>query len=256
MSADDRDASGAEPYRAASGPGSVPILAPRDDPRAASIAQRYGLLVIHNTPRCFPHLVLDPVGLSLASGRRSELPFRIDWAAARTFDRNSPLLRAIGYRAGIDDVVDATAGLGRDGALLARAGCRVRLLERAPWLIALLDDALERHPDLADRLELIAGDSVETLSALQPDDRPQAIYIDPMLEDRPAGAAAVKKEIRILKDVLGPDRDAEALLAEARRTATRRVVVKRPLGTPPLGDLQPDAVIRASRVRWDVFLVG
>ncbi len=40
----------------------------------------------------------------------------------------------------LPDVVDATAGLGRDAFVLASVGCRVRMLERNPVVAALLDD--------------------------------------------------------------------------------------------------------------------
>ena len=65
----------------------------------------------------------------------------------------------------------------------------------------------------------------------------------------------MKKEIRLLQDLLGPADDAETreLLALARRTAVRRTVVKRPLRAPELAP-DCDARIASQRVRWDVYL--
>ena len=57
------------------------------------------------------------------------------------------LLRAAGARHGqTPDVIDTTAGLGRDAWLLAALGCRVTLVERHPAVAALLADGLKRAP--------------------------------------------------------------------------------------------------------------
>ena len=62
-------------------------------------------------------------------------------------------------------VLDLTAGLGRDGLVLAAAlaGRKVLLCERHPVLFHLLRDAIDRiresHPDLASRLRIELRDS-------------------------------------------------------------------------------------------------
>ncbi|HAD42901.1 MAG TPA: 16S rRNA (guanine(1516)-N(2))-methyltransferase, partial [Plesiomonas shigelloides] len=54
--------------------------------------------------------------------------------------RGEAVAKAVGIKKGyLPDVVDATAGLGRDAFVLASIGCRVRLLERHPVVAALLD---------------------------------------------------------------------------------------------------------------------
>ena len=56
--------------------------------------------------------------------------------------------KAVGIKGDyLPDVVDATAGLGRDAFVLASVGCRVRMLERNPVVAALLDDGLARYAD-------------------------------------------------------------------------------------------------------------
>ncbi|GHM54843.1 hypothetical protein ECZU51_35130 [Escherichia coli] len=51
------------------------------------------------------------------------------------------MAKAVGIKGDyLPDVVDATAGLGRDAFVLASVGCRVRMLERNPVVAALLDD--------------------------------------------------------------------------------------------------------------------
>ncbi len=55
------------------------------------------------------------------------------------------LARAVGIKPGIrPSIIDATAGLGKDGFLLASLGCYVTMIERSPLLAALLSDGLER----------------------------------------------------------------------------------------------------------------
>ncbi len=59
--------------------------------------------------------------------------------------RGEAVAKAVGIKGGyLPDVVDATAGLGRDAFVLAALGCRVRMLERHPVVAALLEDGLQR----------------------------------------------------------------------------------------------------------------
>jgi hypothetical protein len=48
--------------------------------------------------------------------------------------RGEAVAKAVGIKGDyLPDVVDATAGLGRDAFVLASVGCRVRMLERIRW---------------------------------------------------------------------------------------------------------------------------
>lgn len=59
--------------------------------------------------------------------------------------RGEAVARAVGIKGDyLPDVVDATAGLGRDAFVLAAVGCHVRMVERHPVVAALLDDGLAR----------------------------------------------------------------------------------------------------------------
>ncbi len=86
------------------------------------------------------------------------------------FSRNQPLARAIGKNT--RTVLDATAGLGHDSALLACMNFNVIAVERSPIIAALLQDGLRRallDPDLtntfADRLTIINADAREFLNS-------------------------------------------------------------------------------------------
>jgi 16S rRNA (guanine1516-N2)-methyltransferase len=63
----------------------------------------------------------------------------------------------------------------------------------------------------------------------------------------------VKKEMRVLRDWVGPDRDSDALLTAARNAAHERVVVKRPKGAEPLAGLTPSGQITGRSTRFDIY---
>lgn len=205
-------------------------------------------------------LLLSPVDPQLGKG------LRIDFVSGATaYRRHSagstrqPLARAIGFGSGCRTVIDATAGLGRDSFLLACLGCRVTALERSPVLAAMLCEALERVArcsdpklkEIADRISVLNMDSMDFLPRLASAERPDVVYLDPMYSLRNATALA-KKEMRILRLLVGDDEDASSLLCVARAVATRRVVVKRHLRAAPLA---PGAIhSHAGRsVRYDVY---
>lgn len=154
-------------------------------------------------------------------------------------------------------VIDATAGLGRDAFVLATLGCHVRLIERSPIVAALVEDGLARASsdpsfDKID-MRLTVGNAIEILKSLSPADYPEVVYLDPMFPER-TKSALVKKEMRLLKKIVGDDPDADQLLHAAIAVAKKRVVVKRPKGAPALGGLKPDLVYHGKSNRFDVYL--
>ncbi len=175
--------------------------------------------------------------------------------------RGQPLARAVGMKSGFNPVIcDATAGLGRDGFVLASLGSQVTLCERSPMLAALLDDGLQRAALdaeigewVARSLSLNAGDSGDWLNSLTDEQRPDVVYMDPMY---PPGKSKVlvKKEIRALQELLGPDLDSAHLLGIARQTARRRVVVKRPKRAGWLADEKPSTSIESKKTRYDIYV--
>jgi 16S rRNA (guanine1516-N2)-methyltransferase len=171
---------------------------------------------------------------------------------------NELLSRAVGIKNNYrPTIIDATAGLGRDGFILACLGCAVTLLERSPIIAALLQDGLQRAHQLKETLPLSLTNSVaqEYFAQLQLEAFPEVIYLDPMHPPRNK-SALVKKEMRILRAVVGKDEDSNELLLTALRYAQRRVVVKRPRLAAPLGNLKPHFSITGKQQRFDVYLTS
>jgi 16S rRNA (guanine1516-N2)-methyltransferase len=176
--------------------------------------------------------------------------------------RSQPMARAIGLTGGKQpNVIDATAGLGRDAFILAHLGCYVHMIERSPIIGILLEDGLQRalqHPEAAaiirQRLKLTVGDSREILHSIRVDDQPDVIYLDPMYPHRNK-SSLVKKEMRILRFLAGDDQDAPTLLEAALACARSRVVVKRPRLAASIEGIPPTTVITSKNSRYDIYLI-
>ncbi|MFP3353450.1 class I SAM-dependent methyltransferase [Pseudoalteromonas sp. SIMBA_153] len=173
--------------------------------------------------------------------------------------KGQSIAKAVGLNKGATPVVlDATAGLGRDGFVLASLGCKVILHERHPVVAALLYDGLQRAyndseigPWMQQNMSLIFGSS-HTLLA-QCDSMPDVVYLDPMFPHREK-SALVKKEMRVFQDLVGGDTDADDLLEFAYPLASKRVVVKRPDYAPFLNDKTPSMQIKTKKNRFDVYV--
>jgi len=165
------------------------------------------------------------------------------------------LARACGVRGrSCPHILDLTAGLGRDGMLLASLGCQVTLVERQPLVGLLLEDALLRAaqalPWVRERVELIVTDALES------SDLPvcEVAYLDPMFPARDK-TAQVKKEMQLFHRLVGRDSDSDRLLERARGLAHQRIVVKRPRKAPFLANRPPSGSITGKTTRYDIYPV-
>ncbi len=172
--------------------------------------------------------------------------------------RGQHLPRAAGFTNGsTPTVIDATAGLGRDAFLLASLGSHVTLLERSPEVYKLLEDALlaarvagPRVADVVARMTLLYGDAINLLSGLKAD----AVIVDPMHPHR-RKSSLVKKEMRLLRRLVGEDSDALELVQAALASARKRVVLKWPRHADALDGLpKPCHRILGKTMRYDVFM--
>ena len=172
--------------------------------------------------------------------------------------KDEAIAKAVGLHKKRDiTVLDATAGLGRDGFVLASIGADVTLVERHPMVAALLADGLRRaalDPQLCSwlpaRMRLLFSPALDALQQAKPCD---VVYLDPMFPERQK-SALVKKEMRAFHEVVGEDPDADQLLEPALQLALKRVVVKRPAYADPLAGTKPSHVVKGKNNRFDVYV--
>ncbi len=177
--------------------------------------------------------------------------------------RGQPLARAAGLKKGATpQILDATAGLGRDAFVLASLGCTLHMIERSPISMALLRDGLQRacsDPEIGEmvqnRMRLTFGNACAIMRQLQDSERPDVVYLDPMYPHRNK-SAQVKKEMRAFQLVIGQDTDTAELLEAALVCARQRVVVKRPRLAPPLAGPKASMTIESKNTRYDVYLTS
>lgn len=175
--------------------------------------------------------------------------------------KNELIAKAIGVGKGFTQVLDATAGQGLDTVVLARLGCQVVAVERNAEIFKLLNSAHGEALQNAEtqhwskQIHFIHADSIFYLRQLPLAERPQVIYMDPMYGKLDKKKSALpRKEMRIFRELVGDDLDAEELLRVALAVALARVVVKRPLkGVPLLRE--PQHRFAGKSVRYDMYLV-
>jgi 16S rRNA (guanine1516-N2)-methyltransferase len=143
--------------------------------------------------------------------------------------------------------------------LLAAAGMKVTAIERSAVVHALAVDGLRRaalDPRLSEliggRIELVHADARTWLAAHTGSaDAPDAVVIDPMFPPKRKRSALPRKEMALLREVVGSDLDASELLAAARACARQRVALKRGDDADIIVD--PEWTIGGTTVRYDVW---
>ncbi len=174
--------------------------------------------------------------------------------------RGQDLAKAMGFRSGkTPQVIDATAGLGRDSFLLASLGAQVTMIERSTRMHELLKAGIEDarlqggvFADIIARMTLLHGDAKDLLPTLSG----EAILIDPMHPPRKT-TALVKQELRQVREIVGTDEDAADLMRVALKHARQRVVLKWPAkGDPIEGIPSCSHQILGKSTRYDVFMTN
>jgi len=174
--------------------------------------------------------------------------------------RGQALPKAIGMKSGNSPrVVDATAGLGRDAFLLASLGSEVTMIERSDEMHRLLAEGMERAravggevAEVIARMTLLHGDA----KTLLPELPAEVILVDPMHPPR-KNSALVKKEMRLIRQIVGTDEDSVDLMRVALECAGKRVVLKWPQKADPMEGLRaPSHQITGKSTRYDVFMIG
>lgn len=235
---------------------------------ARAWALRVGLLYRDNDTLSCDYLIVfeeNRIGIATPSLPRTNT-FYLDFTsgslafrAKSASKQNELLAKAVGLKGRPTlRVLDATAGLGRDAYILATLGAHVTLIERSPILALLLQDAMSHisEREVQNRLQFVQSDAITWLtqqsnSGSFPYD---VICLDPMFPER-VKSAAVKKEMLILRDLVGQDLDADALFAAAFACPVSRIVVKRPIHAPMLGaKCEPTFSLKGRANRFDVYI--
>lgn len=204
-------------------------------------------------------LLLDQDGLWLAADGMRMQP---DWLGQLPRLKRATIKTELAARAcqveQQPQIIDATAGMGHDGLLLARLGARVILVEQHPIVWALLTSAMQQAQSnahlakISQRMQLVHANAVEWLAEQQAD----VVYLDPMFPkgDLPdKQQPLVKKEMQILQKLFAASTDTgDALLAPARQTA-KRVIVKRPKLAPCLAGQAADHQWLGDACRFDGY---
>jgi 16S rRNA (guanine1516-N2)-methyltransferase len=168
--------------------------------------------------------------------------------------------KAIGVTArGGLTVLDATAGMGVDSFFLACLDCKVTAIERSPVIFELLQDGLRRAredkeigPWIDDYLKFVHANAIDYISKLK--EKPQVVYVDPMFPDMDERSALPKKEMQLFRKLLGADLDTKQLFETALKTASERVVVKRPSEAEPMGE--PTHSFEGKTARYDMYKIS
>ncbi|MCP8632795.1 class I SAM-dependent methyltransferase [Pseudomonas mosselii] len=242
----------------------VEALAPQFQAQAEAWAERLGLPLVDETAEFA--VQLGGEGLQIQQlGPQAPGPVRVDFVEGQAAHRRlygggngQMIAKAVGIAQGVrPQVLDATAGLGKDAFVLASLGCQMTLIERQPLIAALLEDGLARArgdeeigPIVA-RMRLLTGNAIERMRAWE-GEAPQVIYLDPMFPHRDK-SALVKKEMRVFRPLVGDDLDAPALLEAALALATHRVVVKRPRKAPVIEGAKPSHSLEGKSSRYDIY---
>jgi 16S rRNA (guanine1516-N2)-methyltransferase len=180
----------------------------------------------------------------------------------KTTGKNSLLAKAVGIvsKKVLQEkplkIIDATAGLGIDAFILAVLGCDVLMLERSPIIGELLKNGLSLATNIAEfadlKLELKIIDAKSYLQKLA--SKVDVIFLDPMYPLR-TKSALNKKEMRLLKDIVGEDADFAELLKIALNKA-KRIVIKRPkfANVLMIDGREPNLIFKGQSIFYEVFL--
>ena len=174
--------------------------------------------------------------------------------------RGQNLAKAVGMKFNKNrNIIDATAGLGYDSFILASLGAKVTLIERSQKMYELLQNGINEGisfggeiEKIINRMELLFGDSKDILPKLTP----EVIMIDTMYKDRKK-SALVKNNMRLVREIVGPDSDYIELLKVALNCAKNRVVLKQPRYAEPIKEIRKCShQILGKTIRYDIFMTN
>ena len=187
--------------------------------------------------------------------------------------RSELILRALGKNTFEWSVLDATAGMGIDGFVMATRVREVVMCERSPVAYALLEDGVRRARDtvlapIVQKIKLRFVDAIQYLSELGSEPAADVIYCDPMFNKskfqkpgfnkpgfyKSSGSPGTRKNLMALRVLAGEDVDEAALLQLAFEKARRRVVYKAAKSKNFGFKKTPDISYKANSSQFNVYL--
>ncbi len=153
----------------------------------------------------------------------------------------------LGKKKQTTSIMDCTAGFGKDSYLMSLTGSKIIAYENNPLMYALLKDGLNRAE--IDNISLRKIDALREVKITNC----EVIYIDPMY---PATKKSAKnnKQMMFLQAFVGHQSEmAEELFIQAKQSAAKKIVIKRPVKAAFVLDKKPTSQIIGKAARFDVY---
>ncbi len=144
-------------------------------------------------------------------------------------------------------ILDCTAGFGKDAYILSLTGSSIIAFESHALMFLLLKDGLQRA-----KIDTINLQNKNALKAIK-NTVCDVVYIDPMY---PASKKTAKnnKFMTFLQAFIGhQDTMALKLFEQARLSAAKKIVIKRPIKANFVNDSKPSSQIIGKAVRFDIY---
>ncbi|CAL4324601.1 class I SAM-dependent methyltransferase [Buchnera aphidicola] len=175
-------------------------------------------------------------------------------------DSKIKIIKAIGIKKKpFLNVIDATAGLGKDSFMMFSYGCTITMIENNPILSILIYDGLKRSYNdpiigniIKKKMKHINHSSINIQSLnLQ---KPDVIYLDPMFP-RKKKKSLPKKHMNTIQNLVKKDSDTQLLFNACKNFAKNRIVVKRKKNFKIISKNKPNYMIYSKKYRFDVYLI-
>ncbi len=242
--------------------GGIEVVVDTNEPRLVEESNKLIQLLGASPPNPEHAVYFGKRGIELrASNKINHKGQRVDFSTidrrigAGNLSKNQPLPKSIGAHT---TLVDATAGFGFDAIRLVLMGYKVVAVEQSPIIAAMLRDGLWRAEKDVELSKAIGGclslAESNSVQYLQSASSSEVVYIDPMFPPKRKKSALPPGHIQALQAVVGYDKpnQTQLLFETALKTATKRVVVKRPPHAPQLGP-NPVAIHAGKLVRYEVY---
>ncbi|MED7820080.1 MULTISPECIES: class I SAM-dependent methyltransferase [unclassified Francisella] len=155
-------------------------------------------------------------------------------------------------------ILDTTAGLGRDTFTLASRGHIVTSIEKDIYIYLLLCDALHRAANIDSISHIVKNITLLNLDSneyiLNTEQIFDCIYVDPMFPPRKK-SAKVKQDMQILHQIAFNNENLNSQLLKniLETKKTKKVIVKRPIYAEFLYDKKPSSQLKGKTNRFDIY---